>query len=247
MSRTAIALIEDDPDMIALVRKTLEGASYDVQAHDTGRAALDAIAESAPGLVILDLNLPDMDGLDLCKELKASRDTQGLPLLMMSSRDDEADIVAGLELGADDYVTKPFSPRVMLARVRAVLRRREREEVGESDIIRYGDFTIDPYRFEIRLGGELLHFTKSEFRILHLFCRKPGWVFTRNQIVEAVHGEMTPVTARSVDVLIVGLRQKLGELGGLIETVRGIGYRITENPPVGGEPVPAGEEEADVE
>lgn len=245
MSRTSIVLIEDDADMTALVRKTLEGASYDVQAHETGQAALDSIEKSAPGLVILDLNLPDMDGLDICKELKGARETQGVPLLMMSSRDDEADIVSGLELGADDYVTKPFSPRVLLARVRAVLRRREREEVGESDIIRYGDFTIDPYRFEIRHGEEPLHFTKSEFRIMHLFCRKPGWVFTRNQIVEAVHGEMTPVTARSVDVLIVGLRQKLGELGNLIETVRGIGYRITEHPPIGGQPMPADEDEAE--
>lgn len=232
MSRTTVALVEDDRDVSALIKKTLEGANFEVGAYEAGKKGLERIQAQPPALVILDLNLPDMDGLDLCKQLKSDRATQSIPLLMISARDDEADIVSGLELGADDYVTKPFSPRVLLARVRAVLRRREREEVGQDAVLAYGDYLIDPRRFEIRYKEQILQFTKSEFRIMHLFCRKPGWVFTRNQIVEAVHGEMTPVTARSVDVLIVGLRQKLGDNGALIETVRGIGYRVRENPQV---------------
>lgn len=228
MTKSKIFLIEDDPDITTLVKESLEKEGYEITAFDRGKEALKQVESVSPDLILLDLILPDLDGLEICKDLKKDASTAGISVLMLSSRDGEADIVTGLELGADDYVTKPFSPRVLLARVRAVLRRRGQEPVGENSILRYRDFSIDPRRFEVRYNEELVQLTKSEFRIIHLFCRRPGWVFTRNQIVEAVHGEMTPVTARSVDVLIVGLRQKLGDQGRMIETVRGIGYRIKE-------------------
>jgi two-component system alkaline phosphatase synthesis response regulator PhoP len=228
MTKSKIFLIEDDPDITTLVKETLEKEGYEISAFDRGQEAVRQVEAVTPDLIILDLILPDTDGLEICKNLKKDSSTAGISVLMLSSRDGEADIVTGLELGADDYVTKPFSPRVLLARVRAVLRRRSQEPVGENSVLRYKDFSIDPRRFEVKHKEDLVQLTKSEFRIMHLFCRRPGWVFTRNQIVEAVHGEMTPVTARSVDVLIVGLRQKLGEQGRLIETVRGIGYRIKE-------------------
>ena len=229
MSKSTIALIEDDHDITSLVRRTLEREGFEVNAYSSGEAALPAIRTTRPGLIILDLILPGKDGLDICKELKRDQELSALPILMLTSRQEESDIVTVLELGADDYVTKPFSPRVLLARVRAVLRRVNQSGTSdEESVVRYEEFTIDPRRFEVKRGEEVIPLTKSEFRIFHLFCRKPGWVFTRNQIVEAVHGEMTPVTVRSVDVLIVGLRQKLGKQGKLIETVRGIGYRIKD-------------------
>ncbi|MCB1322042.1 MAG: response regulator transcription factor [Leptospiraceae bacterium] len=227
-SKSDILLIEDDPDIIGLVKRTLEKDGFIFRAFSSGEDALPVIRENPPDLILLDLILPGKDGLDICKALKKDEQTAHLPILMISSRQEEADIVSGLELGADDYVTKPFSPRVLLARVRAVLRRSQQTEPAEDALIRYRDFTIDSRRFEVKKGDELIPLTKSEFRIFSTFCRRPGWVFTRNQIVEVVHGEMTPVTARSVDVLIVGLRQKLGDEGRLIETVRGIGYRIAD-------------------
>lgn len=228
MAKEKIIIVDDDPDIIRLVTENLEKNGYDIRPATTGKEALDLLKQDRPDLVILDLILPDMDGLEICKKLKNDSSMNGVGLLMLSSRDDEADIVTGLELGGDDYVTKPVSSRVLLARVRAVLRRRQEQPEDEDSVVQYDEFTIDPRRVEVRYKDELLNLTRSEFRIMHLFCRRPGWVFTRNQIVEAIHGQETPVTARSVDVLIVGLRQKLGEQGKLIETVRGIGYRVKE-------------------
>ncbi|MBX7056838.1 MAG: response regulator transcription factor [Leptospirales bacterium] len=230
MTRPLVLLIEDDRDIVALIQKSLDPALFQVEVKDRGEPAIRSVKERTPDLVLLDLNLPDMDGLDLCRQLRSRSETARTGIVMISARDEEADIVSGLELGADDYITKPFSPRVLIARVRAVLRRRKQTATpSEVDrILQYGGIAIDPRRFEVRRRDELIQLTRSEFRILQLFCSKPGWVFTRNQIVEAVHGEATPVTARSVDVLIVGLRQKLGADGVSIETVRGIGYRVKE-------------------
>ncbi len=222
---------ENARDIAALIQKTLEPARFRVQAFDRAAPALDSLDKRPVDLILLDLNLPDMDGLDVCRRLRGGPTASAAAIIVISARDEEADIVAGLELGADDYITKPFSPRVLMARVRAVLRRRQEPESKAADgVIEYSGIVIDPRRFEVRRGSELIQLTRSEFRILQLFCQKPGWVFTRNQIVEAVHGEATPVTARSVDVLIVGLRQKLGADGALVETVRGIGYRVKESP-----------------
>ncbi len=147
---------------------------------------------------------------------------------MLTARGEEQDIVRGLEAGADDYVTKPFSARILLARLAAVLRRKRSPKISEGDVLRVHDLVIDPGRHKVFYGDEAIDLTSSEFRLLHYLARKPGWVFTRDQIVVAVHGHDYPVTDRSVDVMVVGLRKKLGNAGEAIETVRGVGYRMKE-------------------
>jgi two-component system phosphate regulon response regulator PhoB len=178
--------------------------------------------------VILDLMLPGVDGLEICKALKHDPRTATIPILMLSARSEEADIVAGLELGADDYLTKPFSPRVLLARLKAVLRRHTSAPTADDATIVRGDIVIHPGRHEVLVRGESVPLTPTEFRVLHLLARRPGWVFTRNQIIDAAQGEETSVTERSVDVHIVSLRRKLGLSEVVIETIRGIGYRFRD-------------------
>jgi two-component system phosphate regulon response regulator PhoB len=179
-------------------------------------------------LIVLDLLLPKVDGLNVCKTLKTDARTAHIPIVMLTAKSAEADVVTGLELGADDYITKPFSPRVLLARIRSVLRRRDKASQDDSETIRVRELVIHPGRHEVLMGGEALELTFTEFRLLQFLARKPGWAFTRAQIVDAVKGEDYPVTERSVDVQVVGLRKKLGSLGGYIETVRGVGYRFRD-------------------
>jgi two-component system phosphate regulon response regulator PhoB len=169
-----------------------------------------------------------MDGLELTRRLKIAEQTRAIPIVMLSAKGEEADIVAGLELGADDYVTKPFSPRVLLARIRAVFRRRSQPMPQEDDIIKIHGMEIHLGRHALLIDSQTIDLTHTEFQVLALLSRRPGWVFTRSQIVDAVHGDDYPVTDRSVDVQIVGLRKKLGESGHFIETVRGVGYRFRE-------------------
>jgi len=170
-----------------------------------------------------------MDGLTVCRQLRADPRTRALPIIILTARGEEADVVAGLELGADDYVTKPFSPKVLMARVASVLRRRGQAPGAEGDVLRAGDLVIHPGRHEVLVRDQAVETTATEFRLLHFLARRPGWVFTRDQIVQAVHGDGYPVTSRSVDVLIHGLRRKLGEPEAYIETVRGVGYRFKDD------------------
>jgi len=172
--------------------------------------------------------LPGVDGLEVCKILKGDGPTAHILILMLTANGEEADIVTGLELGADDYVTKPFSPRILLARVRALLRRKVQEGLDDADRIQQHDLVIHPGRYEVRVKGEPVDLTHTEFRLLHFLAKRPGWVFTRNQIIDEVHGEDYAVTDRSVDVFVAGLRKKLGDCGTYIETVRGVGYRFKE-------------------
>jgi two-component system phosphate regulon response regulator PhoB len=176
--------------------------------------------------------LPGMDGLEVCRTLKKESRTERIPIIMVTAKGDEADVVTGLEMGADDYVTKPFSPRVLLARVKAVLRRPARTKVpepGSAPMIRLYDLEIDPGRHRATVKGKLIELTSTEFTLLYFLASRPGWVFTRYQIVDAVHGSDYPVTDRSIDVQIVGLRRKLGPAGKYIETVRGVGYRFMDS------------------
>jgi len=224
-----ILVVDDEEDILELVKYNLEKDGYRVTCVATGEQALETIRSEIPDAIVLDLMLPGQDGLDVCRKIKGSQDTSAIPIVMLTAKGEDADIVTGLELGADDYVTKPFSPRVLLARVRAVLRRRNKgggEE--ESLIIAVGELTINPARHEVKVKGEPTTLTATEFRILQYLARRPGWVFTRDQIISAVKGEDYPVTERSVDVQIVSLRKKLGDSGNLIETVRGVGYRFKE-------------------
>ena len=226
MAHETILVIEDEKDIQELIRFNLERDGYKVVTADSVEAAGRLLARQIPALVLLDLMLPGENGYDFCRRLHGDERTQRLPVIMVTARDEDADIVAGLEVGADDYITKPFSPRVLLARVRAVLRRRAVEPEDSADRLVRGPIEIDRTHHAIRVDGRPVTMTLSEFRILELLLRRPGVVFSRYQIVDAVHGSDYPVTDRSVDVQIVGLRRKLGEHSDLVETVRGVGYRF---------------------
>ncbi len=228
MGSERVLVIEDEEDILELVSYNLGKEGYQVTGVLSGEEGLSKALSDIPELVVLDLMLPGMDGLEVCRRLKQDTKTRGIPVVMISAKGEEADIVSGLELGADDYVTKPFSPRILVARIKAVLRRQSEEKSDELSSISTKGIAIDPGRFEVRAGDTSVTLTVTEFRILHFLARHPGWVFTRYQIVDAVKGQDYAVTDRAVDVQIVGIRKKLGEYGSLIETVRGVGYRFKD-------------------
>jgi len=229
MASERILVVDDEEDLLELIRYNLGKEGYRVDCIASGEEAIAEARESQPDLVLLDLLLPSVDGLDVCKTLKSDPRTRHIPIIMVTAKCEEADVVTGLELGADDYLTKPFSPRVLLARIRAVLRRKGRPaEQDDAGTIRIRNLVIHPGRHEVLLDGKPLELTFTEFRLLSFLARKPGWAFSRAQIVDAVKGEDYPVTERSVDVQVVGLRKKLGPVGSYIETVRGVGYRFKD-------------------
>jgi two-component system, OmpR family, alkaline phosphatase synthesis response regulator PhoP len=228
MSKEKILVIDDEEDILELVRYNLAKEGYRVACVTSGEQALREVKEGAPDLILLDLMLPGLDGLDACRRLKSDPVTSIIPIIMLTAKGEDADIVTGLELGAEDYVTKPFSPRVLLARLKACLRRKRQEETDETAILRVGDLTINPSRHEVLVKDKPAGLTATEFRILYFLARRSGWVFSRDQIIKAVKGDDYPVTERSVDVQIAGLRKKLGSSGNSVETVRGVGYRLKE-------------------
>jgi two-component system phosphate regulon response regulator PhoB len=228
MAKATILVVDDEEDILELIRWHLVREGYEVLCAVSGEEAWDTIKQNRIELLVLDLMLPGIDGLELTRRLKTSDETRSIPILMLSAKGEEADIVLGLELGADDYVTKPFSPRVLLARVRAVFRRRAQATPPPEDVIKIHELEIHLGRHSLTIDGRMVDLTHTEFQVLALLSRRPGWVFTRSQIVDAVHGDDYPVTDRSVDVQIVGLRKKLADHGHLIETVRGVGYRFRE-------------------
>ncbi|MED5289852.1 MAG: response regulator transcription factor, partial [SAR324 cluster bacterium] len=201
---------------------------YEVHQALSGEKALQVIENNLPSLVLLDLMLPGINGLDLCRIFKQNDRTKAIPVIMLTAKSEDADIVAGLEMGAEDYITKPFSPRVLLARVRTVLRRRETLVKDDSSVIHLEGMQIHPGRHEVTMGENVVDLTSSEFRILHYLARRPGWVYSRDQIIDAIRGHGYVVTDRAIDVQVVGLRKKLGDYGKFIETVRGIGYRFRD-------------------
>lgn len=226
MAGEKILVVEDEEDVLELVRYNLTKNGYQADAAMSGEEALRKALTAAPDLILLDLMLPAVDGLEVCRTVKNDPRTQHVPVIMLTAKGEEADIVTGLEMGADDYIAKPFSPRVLLARVRAVLRRVT--ERKDTDVLVLGDLEIDPGRYRVSVKGRSVDVTSTEFKLLHFLAQRAGWVFTRYQIVDAIHGSDYPVTDRSVDVQIVGLRKKLGPAGDYIETVRGVGYRFKE-------------------
>ncbi len=223
--KNKILVVEDDSDILELLKYNLQREGYQVITTVSGETALEYAKTDQPSLILLDLMLPDLSGLDVCKALKSDERTSHIPIVMLTAKGEETDIVAGLELGADDYITKPFSLNVLIARIRAVLRRRSKS-VDDKSPLSIGALTIHPGRHEVFINEKPINLTLTEFRILHLLARKPGWVFTRYQIVNGVHSDEYIVTDRSVDVQVVSLRKKMGSFGKLIETVRGIGYRF---------------------
>lgn len=229
MAKEKILVVEDEEDIQELIRYNLGKEGYHVLIAGSGEDGVKLGRKDHPDLVLLDIMLPGIDGLQVCRQFKQDERTRDIPILMITAKGEEADIVTGLELGAEDYITKPFSPRILIARIRNVLRRRSQEALGdEESVIKHHDLVIHPGRHEASIKGKKLDLTFTEFRVLQFLARRPGWVYTRQQIVDAVRGEDYPVTDRSVDVQIVGLRRKLGAYGKYIETVRGVGYRFQE-------------------
>ncbi len=228
MAKQKILVIEDEEDILELETFNLTKDGYQALGVTSGEDGLRAVRVDAPDLIVLDLMLPGISGMDVCRVLKQDDVTRNIPIIMVTAKGEESDIISGLELGADDYLTKPFSPRVLLARVRTVLRRRIEAPQDEESALTIHNITIHPGRREVTVDGVRTELTYTEFNLLHLLVRRRGWVFTRYQIVDAVRGEDSAVTERSVDVHIVGLRKKLGSAGENIETVRGVGYRFKE-------------------
>ena len=223
-----LLVIEDEADIRELIAYNLRKEGFQVALVATGTEGLNLARKAPPDLILLDLMLPDIDGLEVCRRLKRDSALNAIPIVMVTAKSGESDVVAGLELGADDYITKPFSPRVLLARTRAILRRLDAVPPDESSTIRVRNVEIDPTRFAVYVDGRPAHVSVTEFRVLHTLARRPGWVLTRSQIVDAVHGGGYIATDRSIDVQIAGLRKKLGTAGVNIETVRGVGYRFRE-------------------
>jgi two-component system phosphate regulon response regulator PhoB len=228
MARERILVVEDEEEIQELIAYNLNKEGFRTVAALSGEDALKKARSEKVDLVLLDLMLPGMDGLDVCRALKKGEKTEAIPVVMLTAKGEESDIVAGLELGADDYIVKPFSPKILVARIKTVLRRKRAEAVDDSSPLTINNITIHPGRREVLIAGKPVELTNMEFRVLHFLAGRPGWVFSRYQIVEGVRGDNYPVTDRSVDVLIVGLRRKLGEAGDFIETVRGVGYRFRE-------------------
>jgi two-component system phosphate regulon response regulator PhoB len=230
MSKEKILIIEDEEDILAMVHFNLVRAGFRVECAMCGEEGFQKARDHQPDLILLDLMLPGIDGLEVCRRLRKSPDTKSCPVIMLTAKGEESDIVQGLELGADDYLPKPFSPQVLLARIRAILRRNARTATAhdQDEPIEIFDLIIHPGRNRVLAAGEPIELTYTEFRILYLLASRPGWVLSRSQIVDAIHGEGYAVTDRAVDVQIVGLRKKLGECGRYIETVRGVGYRFLE-------------------
>ena len=232
MPNELILVVDDERDIRELIEYNLKRERYEVQGVDSGEAALAAVRNRQPDLILLDIMLPARDGLEVCRMLKADLATANIPIILVSAKGEEVDIVTGLELGAVDYITKPFSPRVLLARVRASLRRSaavaDMESAGGETPLRLHGIVLDPTRRGVAVSGRDVDLTRTEFDILQFLMRRPGWVFTRNQIIDSLHGSEHAVTARAVDVQVVSLRRKLGDAGETLETVRGVGYRMKE-------------------
>lgn len=228
MPKAHVLVIDDEEDILELAKYNIEKEGYTVSTLTSGDEAVETAKSIKPDLILLDLMLPGLDGFEICKLLKRDAITTDIPIVMLTAKGEESDIVTGLELGAEDYITKPFSPKVLIARLRTVLRRNRATEDTKSETISIHNISIDTVRFDVTVDGQSVELTASEFHILNFLVRHPGWVFTRSQIIDGVKGSDYPVTDRSVDVQIVGLRKKLGSAGQYVETVRGIGYRFKE-------------------
>ena len=227
MAKTRILIVDDEADIRELVRLNLAREGYEILDCESGEQALSLSRSKDPDLIVLDLMLPGIDGMQVCQRLKADPKTARIPVVMLTAKGEEADVVAGLEVGADDYVAKPFSGKVLAARVRRLLRKATAPG-DEQAIIKVHDLTIDPSRHEVWAKDTRVDLTRTEFSILRALAQRPGLVLSRYQIVDCVHGDDYPVTDRAVDVQIVSLRRKLGPCGQYIETVRGVGYRFRD-------------------
>jgi two-component system phosphate regulon response regulator PhoB len=230
MNKGTILIVDDEKDVIEFVRYNLEKDGYDTIAATDGQTALDIAQRHKLDLIILDVMMPGIDGLEVCRRLRADGRTARVPLIMLTAKATEADRVVGLEMGADDYVTKPFAPRELVARVKAILRRTSAQAEPEQ-VIRHGDLSIDLVRHEVKYAHKPLSLTATEFRILHFLASKPGRVLSRDDIIDAALGRDANVFDRTIDVHITAIRRKLGKGADQIETIRGFGYKFRDEAP----------------
>ena len=227
MPKGTVLVIDDEKDLIELVKYSLEKEGFLIRGAVDGESGVMTVRRDVPDLVIVDLMLPGIDGLEVCRRLRSDAKTAAIPIIMLTAKTGESDRIVGLELGADDYVTKPFSPRELAARVKAVLRRTS-GQAPTSSVIRHGALTIDLTRREVSCNGNTVPVTASEFRLLHFLADHPGQVFSRSELIDGALGREISVVDRTIDVHVTGLRKKLGDCGDWIETVRGFGYRFKE-------------------
>ncbi|HIJ78770.1 MAG: response regulator transcription factor [Desulfobulbaceae bacterium] len=232
MGKEHIIIIEDDENIQQLVGYNLAKAGFTVSYADNGEQGLALIRSEKPNLVVLDIMLPGLNGLELCKAVRQDPAIKSTPILMLTAKSEESDVAAGLDIGADDYITKPFSPKILLSRVKAALRRQSAgagDAKGQADAsIKVHDILINAKRHEVTVAGAPITLTITEYSILELLAKHPGWVFSRQQIIDSIRGYAYVITPRAVDVQVFGLRKKLGESGQFIDTVRGIGYRLRD-------------------
>ncbi|MBT5954781.1 response regulator transcription factor [bacterium] len=221
-----ICIIEDEKDIVRLISYNLEKEGYEVISYGSGEDAFEFIKTNRPNLILLDIMIPVLDGFEVCKQLKSSPDTQSIPLIMISAKAEESNIVTGLELGADDYITKPFSVAVLIARVRTALRRTIKTADTSEKVLSFEGLDIYPDRYEVYVDKEQVNFNHTEFKLLCCLASQPGRVFSRLQMIDFMKGESYFVTQRLVDVLLVSIRKKLGNASSLIQTVRGVGYKF---------------------
>lgn len=228
MPKETILIVEDDPDIIELLHYRLEREGYPVITAMDGEAGLNEARKRKPGAILLDLMLPGIDGLEICRQLKQDEGTRDIPILMITAKGEESDVVTGLELGADDYISKPFSPREVIARLRAVLRRGVPKEGGPRKRVEVGGVVLDRDRYEVTVAGEVVVFTRAEFRLLWTLASHPGRVYTRDDLVDRITGGDAMIIDRNVDVHVSSIRKKLGRDVKLIGTVRGVGYKCND-------------------
>ena len=230
MAKEKILIVDDEVDILELIKFNLTKEGYKTRLASTGEKALDIVKNSQIDLIILDLMLPGIDGLEVTRIIRNDPEKQNIPIVMVTAKGDESDIVTGLELGANDYMSKPFSPKELIARIRNIFRRRQKllETKSKKIIIEKG-LIIDHNKHLVTIEDTIIDLTPSEYQLLAMLIKQKGWVFTRGQIIDAIRGTNYAVTERSIDVVVVGLRKKLGAYGKAIETVRGIGYKFKDN------------------
>ncbi len=222
-----ILVVDDEPDLLELIRFNLSQTGFEVETAETGREGLQAVRRRAPDLLVLDLMLPDLPGTEVCRQMRADPKLRDVPIIMLTAKSEEVDRVVGFELGADDYVTKPFSPRELALRVQAILRR-SRTAPEPTAVLAQGTLQLDAERHRCTVGGEPVDLTAKEFRLLATLMTRPGHVMSRQRLLDTVWGSDITVTERTIDTHLKRLREKLGEAGAMIETVRGVGYRFAE-------------------
>lgn len=223
-----ILIIEDEKDIAELISYNLENEGFKVVCVRTGEDGINRVHSDNPDLILLDIMLPGMNGLDVCRTLRADDKTRHISIIMLTAKDEDIDIITGLEVGANDYITKPFSPKVLIARIRALLRRPDKDESADRNRISYNEMVIDPGRHQVSIFGKPIQLTMTEYQILAILVKRPGWVYTRAQLIDNLREGHQVITDRAIDVQIVNLRKKLGSYSEYIETVRGIGYRMRE-------------------